>query len=614
MDSLLSLLRSLWGPTQVNQSFFAGASNIIISGGQFNNVAGDYVVRREHSDPAQVQRILLGLLETDLVRRSIAHIVGYSHENGGVTIIDALGEKLVFPPTIMALFSDVHDNLSKHFRWKLGEDRVHSRRYCLVKQGDGLRVDENDWNTVVQAGEVLVMCMLIEKVWVESRKQTCPKCGDTRLGTQRDGGFYVCRRCHKRFTFERAPIEKRFRPPSEDDNTVATFVNNDDMVTLLSRKYVAAQLESSESTTDHFAFLLSSGMYVTSRFESSESTTDHFAFLLSREYVTDRFESSESTTDHFAFLLPRKRYIPARLESSESITDHFAFLLSSGYVTSRFESSESTTDHFAFLLSSGMYVTSRFESSESTTDHFAFLLSRERYIPARLESSESITDHFAFLLSSGKYVPARHESSESTTDHFAFLLSREYVTARFESSESTTDHFAFLLSRERYIPALLESSESTTDHFAFLLSSGKYVPARLESSESTTDHFTFLLSSGYVAARLESSESTTDHCTFLLSRTKSLSSAYRAVFIHLYQWVCLVTLSSPHHKSVYTFSISSIAFQHTAERHEASRFEEVVEEEESDLEEEESDLEDKESDLGEEESNVKEEESDQEMC
>ncbi|KAF4612587.1 hypothetical protein D9613_012689 [Agrocybe pediades] len=191
-DMLLSLLRSLAGPTQVNQSFFAGASNILVSGGQFINVAGDYVVHREHLDPAQVQRILLQLLATsDLVRRSIAQIVGYSHENGGVTIIDALGEKLVFPPSIMALFSDAHDNLSKHFRGKVGEDRVHSERYCLVKQGDGLRVNEDDWNTVVQAGEVLVMCMLIKKVWVESRKQTCPKCGDTRLGTQRDGGFYV---------------------------------------------------------------------------------------------------------------------------------------------------------------------------------------------------------------------------------------------------------------------------------------------------------------------------------------------------------------------------------------------------------------------------------------
>ncbi|KAF4612331.1 hypothetical protein D9613_004629 [Agrocybe pediades] len=216
-DTLLSLLRYLAGPTQVNQGFFAGASNIIVSGGQFINVAGDYVVRREHLDSttmplydtflsflltlsggshpsgqfinvagdymvrrehldtAQVQHILLQLLETDLVRRSIAQIVGYNHENGGVIVIDALGEKLVFPPTIMSQFSDAHDNLLKHFRGKLGEDRVHSRRYCLVKQGDGLRVDENDWNPVLRAGEVLVMCMLIEKVWVKGRKQTCPK-------------------------------------------------------------------------------------------------------------------------------------------------------------------------------------------------------------------------------------------------------------------------------------------------------------------------------------------------------------------------------------------------------------------------------------------------------
>ncbi|KAF4615595.1 hypothetical protein D9613_012903 [Agrocybe pediades] len=261
---IVSLSRSPVGETtQVNQSFFAGASNIIISGGQFNNVAGDLVIHPENWDRAEVEDILLQLLRTDLVRRSIAQIIGYNRENGGVTIIDALGEQVVFPPTIMAQFSDAHDNLSKHFRGKLGEDRVHSRRYCLVKQGDGMRVDERDWNTVARAGEVLVMCMLIEKVWVESKKQTCPKCGDTRLGTQRDEGFYVCRRCCKRFTFERAPNLKRLRPPSEDDNTVATFVNvrkefvevggywsmlvhiyrrqDDDVVTLLSReRYVIA--------------------------------------------------------------------------------------------------------------------------------------------------------------------------------------------------------------------------------------------------------------------------------------------------------------------------------------------------------------------------------------
>ncbi|KAF4612592.1 hypothetical protein D9613_012713 [Agrocybe pediades] len=246
---IVSLSRSPVGETtQVNQSFFAGASNITISGGQFLAVAGNYVRQVVNLDPAHdttltmamhnrgptVQRILLQLLETDLVRRSIAQIVGWSDKNG-VTVIDALGEKLVFPPTIMALFSDAHNNLSMHFRGKLGEDRVQSGRYCLVKQGDGMRVNEDDWNTVVQAGEVLVMCMLIEKVWVESRKQTCPRCGDTRLGTQRDGGFYVCRRCGKRFTFERAPSAKRLQPPSEDDNTVATFANDDDVVTLLSR-------------------------------------------------------------------------------------------------------------------------------------------------------------------------------------------------------------------------------------------------------------------------------------------------------------------------------------------------------------------------------------------
>ncbi|KAF4615490.1 hypothetical protein D9613_003560 [Agrocybe pediades] len=605
---IVSLSRSPVGePTQVNQSFFPGASNIIISGGQFTNVAGDFVIHPEHWDRAEVEHILRQLVKTHLEQRSIADgNVGYSHENGGVTIIDALGEKLVFPPSIMALFSDAHDNLLKHFRGKLGEDRVHSGRYCLVKQDDGMRVDERDWNTVVGAGGILVMCILIEKVWVASRKQTCPKCGDTRLGMQRDGGFYVCRRCRKRFTFERAPKARRIRPPSKDDNTVATFVNvrkefvkNDDVVTLLSRKYVAARLESSESTTDHFAFLPSSGMYVAARFESSDSTTDHFAFLLSScWYVTARLESSDSTTDHFAFLLSRTQYVAARFESSDSITDHFAFLLSrNGYVAARFqsndsttdhfafllsrkmyvaarlESSESTTDHFVFLLSSCWYVTARLESSESTTDHFAFLLSRKKYVAVRLESSESTTDHFAFLLSSWTYVAVRLESSESTTDHFAFLLSRQYVAARFESSDSITDHFAFLLSRNGYVAARFESNDSTTDHFAFLLSRKtyvaarlessdstidhfvfllfrwKYVAARLESSDSTTDHFAFLLSSGkYVAARLESSDSTTDHFVFLLSR--------KYVVVQSFSLVCLLILPAHLHYSKVWLSVA----------------------------------------------------------
>ncbi|KAJ3537652.1 hypothetical protein NMY22_g5505 [Coprinellus aureogranulatus] len=149
--------------------------------------------------------------------------VGYTRENG-VVFIDALGAKLVLPPSVVATYSDVHEVMVKHFRGKFGEVRVAKQGYCLASEQDGTVVRPEDWDPykMVEKGEVLVMNMLIERAWVESVKDTCPRCGRTKLGTYQDGGWLVCRRCNTRFTYSPAPDRVDQYPPY-DDNKIGSF-------------------------------------------------------------------------------------------------------------------------------------------------------------------------------------------------------------------------------------------------------------------------------------------------------------------------------------------------------------------------------------------------------
>jgi hypothetical protein len=81
--------------------------------------------------------------------------------------------------------------MMKHFRGKLGEKRVVRNRYCIMTERDGILVQPEDWDHVVSSGERLIMCMVVEKILVESVKDTCPQCGKTRLGTYRESGWLI---------------------------------------------------------------------------------------------------------------------------------------------------------------------------------------------------------------------------------------------------------------------------------------------------------------------------------------------------------------------------------------------------------------------------------------
>jgi hypothetical protein len=84
--------------------------------------------------------------------------------------------------------------LVNHFRWKIGEQRVTERRYCVARAGGaegGTLVAANDWDSVRENREQLVMSMLIEQVFKAGLQKLCPKCGKTQLGTYEDQGWRV---------------------------------------------------------------------------------------------------------------------------------------------------------------------------------------------------------------------------------------------------------------------------------------------------------------------------------------------------------------------------------------------------------------------------------------
>jgi hypothetical protein len=146
------------------------------------------------------------LLQANLAQRGLSQPVGYTRENG-VRIVDALGDELVLPPSIMRQYSvtsvtvsrvcwliplkDVHELMLKHFWGKLGEERVVENRYCIVTERNGALVQPENWERILNSGEGLIMCMTVRQVLVEAVKDTCPQCGKTRLGTCQEGGWLI---------------------------------------------------------------------------------------------------------------------------------------------------------------------------------------------------------------------------------------------------------------------------------------------------------------------------------------------------------------------------------------------------------------------------------------
>ncbi|KAJ2929905.1 hypothetical protein H1R20_g7191, partial [Candolleomyces eurysporus] len=220
---------------------FSNSRNLSITGGTFTNVGGDmnvsYTISAAECASCSldvVKELQLGIDSrwiTLIVQRIIAKEmmhqlqrlqlqlpprVGYSNENA-LIITDALGETLTIPWSLVSSYKDLHENLVRHFRSKIGEEWVGEERYCVARTNGGTLVDSETWSDFMETGEGLTMIMLLDKftLWDDLFGEvvnSCPKCGWTRLGVYQDNGWHICR--------TRRCSERPSPPPPDDRMTV----------------------------------------------------------------------------------------------------------------------------------------------------------------------------------------------------------------------------------------------------------------------------------------------------------------------------------------------------------------------------------------------------------
>jgi hypothetical protein len=157
-----------------------------------------------------VQRTVEKVLRAEIqkLQHSLPPNVGYSSANA-IIITDALGEVLILPWSIVSSFQvrisisttytfftektnkELQGILMKHFRGKVGGQRVASGHFCVLRANGGKPIKGEEWDNVTEAGERLIMCIVVEQVWVREVAKLCPKCGRTRLGTYKERGWLI---------------------------------------------------------------------------------------------------------------------------------------------------------------------------------------------------------------------------------------------------------------------------------------------------------------------------------------------------------------------------------------------------------------------------------------
>ncbi|KAF5320451.1 hypothetical protein D9611_010672 [Ephemerocybe angulata] len=423
MDPSGPLTRYSSPPTQLFQQFFAGASSFSVYGGHFHAIGGDYVDSRTVSNlnADELERLLAQLRQVELAYRSIAQHVGYTSVNG-VTIIDALDERIILPPSLVAEFEDVHYFLLKHFRGVLGEELVAEREYCIARQHDGQLVRPEDWKSVLEAGEVVVMSMLIEKVWVESVKDTCPKCGRTRLGTYREGGWFKCDRRFIELTLYVVPYE-------------AYILVADRSALLISRvMYVIFHRRRTFiSLTAPFTCSLvrTSFLHLKCTFFSLNATScscsevrDPSASLPSRSYDLPPLQPFISITDHSVLLLPSPMYVDISPEVYIQLADRSVVLLPSPLYVLVFLSCASTslTSLCLYTLALGTQLRSITPLTLSLS-HRNLLSSLS--VVLKSKRSQDVLEEIVETRSYGDYFPSSDEEIvEGSSDEECVLTSK----------------------------------------------------------------------------------------------------------------------------------------------------------------------------------------------
>ncbi|RPA80547.1 hypothetical protein BJ508DRAFT_128205 [Ascobolus immersus RN42] len=130
---------------------------------------------------------------------AIPQEIGYvwNSETGrvtSITILDALGGKLVLPQELCDSFSRLHGVLNVHFEKKPGEEKVKKREYCLMT-AEGLRLTrDEDLFHATRPGAQITMFMEVKSKHASNTAlldkegvQYCPQCGISNYYTSHAG-------------------------------------------------------------------------------------------------------------------------------------------------------------------------------------------------------------------------------------------------------------------------------------------------------------------------------------------------------------------------------------------------------------------------------------------
>ena len=79
----------------------------------------------------------------------------------------------------------------KHFKHKIGENRVVRKNYRIAQAHGGTLVDAEGWNDIMNTGEELTMVMLLDRLWRQEASQWCPKCEETPIGIYEEEGWQI---------------------------------------------------------------------------------------------------------------------------------------------------------------------------------------------------------------------------------------------------------------------------------------------------------------------------------------------------------------------------------------------------------------------------------------
>jgi len=142
------------------------------------------------------------------MQRQIPASVGYTRENG-VELIDALGERTIFPMEFCRTSEKFGAFLRALFLDRPGQQRVERGDYDLTRDEDKQVIRAEEWNTLITPGMVLRMSMILRNANSAHSKEECPTCHKPNSVEGARSGWVECWYCSTQYLVSEMTAQNR---------------------------------------------------------------------------------------------------------------------------------------------------------------------------------------------------------------------------------------------------------------------------------------------------------------------------------------------------------------------------------------------------------------------